>query len=48
MGFILFLMENTVSNVDFDQTPHCVTSDLGLHCLPVILYWFSVKNGLKE
>ena len=30
----LFLMEN---NVDPDQMPYCVASDLGLHCLPVTL-----------
>ena len=26
-----------VNNVDPDQTPHHVASDLGLHCLPVTL-----------
>ena len=25
------------NNVDPDQTPHYVASDLGLHCLPVTL-----------
>ena len=25
------------NNVDHDQTPHDVASDLGLHCLPMIL-----------
>ena len=30
--FILFLMENPVSSVDPDQTPHYVASDLGLPC----------------
>ena len=23
--------------IDPDQTPHCVASDLGLHCLPMTL-----------
>ena len=26
-------------NVDPDQMPHCVASDLGLHCLPLTLLW---------
>ena len=26
------------NNVDPDQTPHDVASDLGLHCLPMILF----------
>ena len=25
------------NNEDFDQTPHDVASDLGLHCLPMTL-----------
>ena len=36
--FILFLMENSVSKqVDPVQTHHYVASDLGLHCLPMII-----------
>ena len=32
--FTLFLMESLLANnVDPDQTPHYVASDLGLHCL---------------
>ena len=27
------------NNVDPDQTPHSAASDLGLHCLPVPLFW---------
>ena len=27
--------------------PHYVVSDLGLHCLPIILLQFHGKNGLK-
>ena len=36
---ILFLMENHVLsiNVDPDQMPHYLASDLGLHCLPMTL-----------
>ena len=37
-----------VNNVDFDQTPHHVATDLGLHCLPMSLYGFSGKNGLND
>ena len=38
VAFILFLMENPVSNtVDPDQMPHYVAFDLGLHCLPMTL-----------
>ena len=27
------------NNVDPDQTPHSVASDLGLHCLPITILW---------
>ena len=41
-------MENPVrNNVDPDQTPHDVASDLGLHCLPMTLYGFPGKNEVK-
>ena len=36
------------NNVDPDQTPHNVASELGLHCLPTTLLWFPDKNGLKS
>ena len=36
--FILFLMAN---NVDPDQMPQYVASDVGLHCLPLTLLWVS-------
>ena len=29
------------NNVDPDQMPHSVASDLGLHCLPVTYFGFS-------
>ena len=32
---VSFLMEIPVNNVDPDQMPHYVASDLGLHCLPM-------------
>ena len=28
-------------NVDPDQMPHDVASDLGLHCMPMTLLWVS-------
>ena len=31
------LLANNKDNVDPDQTPHDVASDLGLHCLPMTL-----------
>ena len=35
-------MENPLANnVDPDQMPHDVASDLGLHCLPRTLLWVS-------
>ena len=38
VAFSLFLMENLLANnVDPDQMPHYVASDLGLHCLPMTL-----------
>ena len=33
------------NNVDPDQTPHYVASDLGLHCLPMTLYVFPDKKS---
>ena len=36
--FILFLMKNMLANnVDPDQMPHYVGSDVGLHCLHMTL-----------
>ena len=36
--YIVVSMENLLpNNVDPDQTPHYVASDLGLHCLPMTL-----------
>ena len=34
------------NNVDPNQMPHYVASDLALHCLPMTLYGFPGKNGL--
>ena len=34
------------NNVDAGQTPNYVASDLGLHCLPINLLRFPIKNGL--
>ena len=36
--FIEILILNA-NSVDPDQTPHSAASDLGLHCLPVSLFW---------
>ena len=33
-------------NVEPDQMPHYVASDLGLRCLPITSYEFPGKNGL--
>ena len=34
------------NDVDPDQTPHYVASDLGLHCLPMTLYRVPGKKWL--
>ena len=34
-------------NVDLDQTPHYVVSDLGLHCLPMTLSRISRKEWVN-
>ena len=46
VSFTLLLTENPVNNVDPDQTPHDVASDLGLHCLPMTPLRVSSKKGL--
>ena len=33
------------NNVDPDQMPHYVASELGLHCLPMTPLGFPAKNG---
>ena len=35
------------NNVDPDQVPHDVASDLSLHCLPMTFYEFPGNNGLN-
>ena len=45
--FIIFLMQNPVSNVGPDQMQHYVASDQGLHGLPMALYGFPGKNRLN-
>ena len=37
----LEMSELNANNVDPDQTPRSVASDLGLHCLPMSLLWDS-------
>ena len=34
------------NNEDPGQTPHYMASDVGLHCLPMNLLGFPIKNGL--
>ena len=48
VAFILFFLWEIplANNVDPDQTPHDMASDLGLHCLPMTLLRFQGKNGL--
>ena len=50
VAFILFLWKNLLANnIDLDQTPHYVASDLGLHCLPTTLFTgFQVRMGLQR
>ena len=47
--FISFILQNLflhAHNVDFDQTPCSVASDLGLHCLPIPYLWSPGFDGL--
>ena len=50
--FLLFLcfIEIPVINansVDPDQMPHSMASDLGLHCLPMSLFWDTRHKWVK-
>ena len=36
------------NNVDSNEMPHSVASDLGLHCLPIPFNRFPGKNGLMS
>ena len=36
------------NNVDPDQTPHRLASDLGQHSLPINFYGYQGKNGLRK
>ena len=36
------------NSVDPDQTPHYVASDLGLHCLSMILFGFPGKGWINK
>ena len=38
-------MEN---NIDLDQMPHYLASDLSLHCLPMTLLWGSRKDLVNK
>ena len=45
-GFYSIFEGKSCYNVDPDQMPYYVASDLGLHCLPMTFYGFPGKNGL--
>ena len=51
--FLLFsccveFAELTANSVDPDQTPRSASSDLGLHCLPVTLLWYTSLKLVKD
>ena len=49
MNFVPFLFEILfANNVDPDQMPHYVASDLGLHCLPMTILPVSRLEWVKE
>ena len=41
------ISELYANNVDPDQMPHSVESDLGLHCLPMSLLWDARHKWVK-
>ena len=41
------MIELFANSGDPDQMPHSVSSDLGLHCLPITLLGSPNSNGLK-
>ena len=46
--YFIFFMEKPISKqCRPGQTPHCVASDLGLHCLAMNLLRFQGKNSLN-
>ena len=42
------MVELFANSGDPDQMPHSAASDLGLHCLPIILYGSPDYNGLGK
>ena len=44
-GFYSIFYGKSCYNVDPDQMPHYVASDLGLHCLPMTFMGFQVRMG---
>ena len=42
------ISELNANSIDPDQTPRYVTSDLGLHCLPVSLLWDARLKWVKR
>ena len=45
---IVFKENPVANNVDPDKTPHYVASDLGLHCLSMILLRVSMKEWFNS
>ena len=45
--FIVIPVQNA-NSVYPDQTPRFAASDLGLHCLPMALFWDASINGLTH
>ena len=49
-GLVFYTILSCANSEDPDQTPHLVTCDLDLHCLPTSLlwdtghYWVSIQN----
>ena len=48
MGLFCRFLFCLANNVDPDQMPYYVASDLGLHFLPMTDLWVPGKNGLKK
>ena len=48
VSFYYYIPVLYASGVDPDQMPHSAASDLGLHCLPIILLGVSNLKWVKE
>ena len=45
LWLLFYFYGKSCYNVDPDQMPHYVASDLGLHCLPMTFMGFQVRMG---